>query len=179
MSLVHNALKKAELERQLVAHSSRETAVDPDRARPETATKKKRRRLSQLAVEVLIVMCLVGILAVFLVKFGQSQRLYPKQPVGRETPVEGVSASTPIDEAKVEPMGSQDATAVSPVPVKVYKLTGIMKDAEGRYMAILNNRVIGVGGYVEGATVRDIVEDRVAIDVDGREQILRLDGTTP
>jgi hypothetical protein len=54
-----------------------------------------------------------------------------------------------------------------------------MKDANGRFVAVLNNRVIGEGGYVEGATVRAISSDRITIDVDGREQVLRLDGATP
>jgi hypothetical protein len=66
-----------------------------------------------------------------------------------------------------EPAAAPDASAA-------YRVTGIMKDPEGAWCAVLNNRVVYEGHYVDGATVKKIERDRVTLDVAGRETVVRL-----
>jgi hypothetical protein len=55
-----------------------------------------------------------------------------------------------------------------------YKLSGIMKDPDGKYVAVLNGRVAYEGYYIDGATVKKIEHDRVTVEVTGHETVLRL-----
>lgn len=55
-----------------------------------------------------------------------------------------------------------------------YKISGIMKDPDGKYVAVLNGRVAYEGYYIDGATVKRIEHDRVALDINGRELVVRL-----
>ena len=49
-----------------------------------------------------------------------------------------------------------------------------MRDPDGKYVAVLNGRVAYEGYYIDGATLKKIEEDRATIEVNGREQVLRL-----
>lgn len=55
-----------------------------------------------------------------------------------------------------------------------YKLSGIMKDPDGKPVAVLDGRVAYEGYFIDGATVRKIETDRVTLDVKGQELVLRL-----
>jgi hypothetical protein len=55
-----------------------------------------------------------------------------------------------------------------------YKISGIMKDPDGKPVAVLNGRVTYEGYFVDGATVKKIDTDRVTLDVKGQEVVLRL-----
>jgi hypothetical protein len=55
-----------------------------------------------------------------------------------------------------------------------YKLSGIMKDPDGKYVAVLNGRVAYEGYYIDGATLEKIDPDRVTLDVKGQKTVLRL-----
>jgi hypothetical protein len=55
-----------------------------------------------------------------------------------------------------------------------YKLSGIMKDPDGKFVAVLNGRVAYEGYFIDGATVKKIERDRITIDDHGREAVLRL-----
>jgi hypothetical protein len=69
---------------------------------------------------------------------------------------------------------AQPAVTPSPIDVSRYKITGIMKDPQGNYCAVINGRVISVEQYIDGATVKKIERDRVTLDENGREFVVRL-----
>lgn len=183
MSLVHNALKKAEREKQRMVGGSRDSDAVPNGNLPASSADRGRGRLLPSLLAAIIVLCVAGPAAFYIVKRDQTRRPDPVQAVDlQETVVPVVveqAVSGPHDAPKIDPEPQMPPPADSSVSAKEYKLTGIMKDADQKYLAVLNNRVVGVGGYVEGATVREIGGDRITIEVDGREQVLRLDGTTP
>ena len=54
-----------------------------------------------------------------------------------------------------------------------FKLTGIMKMGDS-YAAVINGRVIYQDNYVDGAVVKKVERDRVTLDLNGRETVLRL-----
>ncbi len=81
------------------------------------------------------------------------------------------AASTPADAAT--------APSVAPPPAPVideskYKLSGIMKDPDGKPVAVVNGHVLYEGFSVEGATVKKIDTDHVTLDVRGHDVVLRL-----
>ena len=55
-----------------------------------------------------------------------------------------------------------------------YKLSGIMKDPDGKNVAVLDSRVVYEGYYIDGATVEKIEPDRVTLDVKGQKVVRRL-----
>jgi len=55
-----------------------------------------------------------------------------------------------------------------------FRVTGITKDSDGNYLAIINGQLRSVNQYVDGATIKKIERDRVTLEVDGHEQVLRL-----
>jgi hypothetical protein len=83
------------------------------------------------------------------------------QPVVASAPV-GVTAQQPL----APPAGSVEAG---------FRLTGVMKDPDGKYAAVINGRVVYESYYVGGATVKNIERDRVTlVDAQGKEIVLRL-----
>ena len=55
-----------------------------------------------------------------------------------------------------------------------YKISGIMKDPDGKPVAVLNGRVAYEGYFIDGATIKKIDPDRVTLDVKGQDLVLRL-----
>jgi hypothetical protein len=53
-----------------------------------------------------------------------------------------------------------------------WRVSGILV-SPGRRLAMINDRLIGVGEQVDGARVRNIYGDSVELDIDGRPVILR------
>jgi hypothetical protein len=77
------------------------------------------------------------------------------------------------------PAGSAAPASVPPPATPVideskYKLSGIMKDPDGKPVAVLDGRVAYEGYFIDGATVKKIETDRVTLDVKGNEVVLRL-----
>jgi hypothetical protein len=65
-------------------------------------------------------------------------------------------------------------TTAPPIDESKYKISGIMKDPDGKPMAVINGRAAYEGYYVDGATVEKIEADRVTIDIHGQKAVLRL-----
>jgi hypothetical protein len=61
-----------------------------------------------------------------------------------------------------------------PIDESKYKISGIMKDPDGKPMAIINGRATYEGYYVDGAIVEKIEDDRATINVNGQKTVLRL-----
>jgi hypothetical protein len=55
-----------------------------------------------------------------------------------------------------------------------FKLTGIMSAPEGGFSAVINGKAVAENSYVDGATVKKIGRDQVALDLDGHELFVRL-----
>ena len=55
-----------------------------------------------------------------------------------------------------------------------FKLTGIMSVPGGGFGAVINGKAVVEKNYVDGATVRRIDRDQVALDLNGRELMIRL-----
>ena len=72
------------------------------------------------------------------------------------------------------PIETQPAATPSPADASRYKITGIMKDPQGNYCAVINGRVLYVEQYIDGAVVKKIERDRVTLDENGREAVVRL-----
>jgi hypothetical protein len=68
----------------------------------------------------------------------------------------------------------QSGAAVTPRNVgdPRWQVTGILVSS-GRKVAMINNRLLGVGEKVDGARVRNIYGNSVELDIDGQLVVLR------
>jgi hypothetical protein len=218
MSLVHEALQKAEREKlrkagvapsapapvatthptvhtstahtPVVTVSVTPLAPEPIAHEPAPVVDAQSTATSILLPALIGCVAIVAIIAiVFLVTNAASILRQSKESVSAR-PATSVAAPAPTPVAKTrEPVSAQpavqplaEATALPTVPPPTvavadeskYKLSGIMKDPDGKFVAVLNGRVAYEGYYIDGATVKKIERDRVTIDVHGREAVLRL-----
>ena len=175
MSLVHEALEKAAREK---ARKSGPLAPSPSSGSglPQqvnlpaaippspsgvglpTATSRRSRLPWLLAVVALLA---IGVALWFAVKAYRQveQALQPPSP----TPAP-VNVVAPVPEG----------VAPAPVLESRYKVSGIMRDPDGTFVAVINGKVVSETQFVEGAIVKKIERDRVTLDVDGKETVLRL-----
>ncbi len=184
MSLVHDALQKAAREKQRrtgqevpsVSVTSPPPAavlrpVVPAPVVPPAPVAPARGPTLLLAGAVASV-AVVGIVAiVWLVS-----RSGGPVPAPAITPVAVTPAGAPAAEPAALPRPKEEPapTPLSADAAPEFKLTGIMKDPDGAFAAVLNGRVVYEGHYVDGATVKRIERDRLVIEVQGRESTLRL-----
>jgi hypothetical protein len=214
MSLVHEALQKAEREKQRklgttpsapVSHAAPQTIapavvhtpVGPAsvaHVAPATVPHKPAAIVEEptetndfLLPGLIGCVAIVAIIAiVFIVSNATSVLRQPKE----SSPV-AVTAAIPTATAQTAPAAAPQPTAAqtpaeSAAPVNVpppvapvtdeskYKISGIMKDPDGKPVAVLNGRVAYEGYFIDGATVKKIETDRVTLDIKGRELVLRL-----
>jgi len=103
------------------------------------------------------------------------ERVLPSPPPPR--------AAAPVEPRRIQPVPEQKtqppvaATPSLPEPAqppprgagKPFRVSGIgwQKDASLRY-AVINGSAVAEGGVVDGATVREIRQDRVVIERDGQ-----------
>jgi hypothetical protein len=208
MSVVHDALRKAERERQRRAGISELDAAAPAAPARPTQTEPPSQAADQsvppaaavlapvvpatgrsrrvfLAMLLGCVAMVAAIASAYLVIRGPAL-LRELRPDGETPAVNAAPAAAGLTVATEPPPAieaAEIASPSSPAPEPVaapapqpvsYQLTGIMRDADGNFCAIVNGRVVYAGGSVEGATVKSIETDRVNLDVDGRETVLRL-----
>ena len=212
MSLVHEALQKAEREKQrkVGAMPSAPVAVPtppPVHApavlalgttvpvapipreivahKPAPAVEAPQKTNPFLLPALIGCVAIVAIIAiVFLVSnatsaLRQSKEVSPAPAAIASAPVAKSTESTPPQRAlraSVEPSAPLSAppSATAAGNDSQYKLSGIMKDPDGKYVAVLNGRIAYEGYYIDGATVKKIEGNHITIDVSGREQVLRL-----
>jgi hypothetical protein len=55
-----------------------------------------------------------------------------------------------------------------------FKLTGIVGEPEGGFSAVINGKTVVENYYVDGALVKKIDRDHVALDLNGHEVVVRL-----
>jgi len=183
MSLVYEALQKAEREKDrktgtIPAHpeppASPAKPVTPRASAPVAPAETPapaRSHLTMLVVCVSVV-ALVGIVAVVLIamKNFTSATSAAVSPVASSPPMAGASA------ARTEPRASDPVAPPSPGATENdprFKLTGIMKMGD-TYGAVINGHIVYQDNYVDGAVVKKVERDRVTLNLNGRETVLRL-----
>ena len=174
MSLVHEALQKAEREKQRKAGVP---SLPPTSSPPSvafTVMKTMSDRKVQPATRswpVLFTTLLASVGLVALVAIG-TLVMVSRASTRKEPP-----APAPVAQTKPAPAAAPPVIPpqpVEPAPAAGFSLTGIMKDPGGQYCAVLNGRVVYEGHVVDGATVKRIERERVTLDVNGRETVVRL-----
>jgi hypothetical protein len=213
MSLVHEALRKAEREKQrkLGATRAEPIAVHPAMAEPvhspvphitvavapvipvvhEVVPQRSAPVVDEspdtnhfLLPALIGCVAIVAIIAiVFLASNASSvwRQLRESPSISTAAPAP-VAKSTAAVESKLPAQRPTDAATPSSVPppaplaadVSKYNLSGIMKDPDGKYVAVLNGRVAYEGYYIDGATVKGIDARTVTLDINGREMLLRF-----
>jgi hypothetical protein len=213
MSLVHEALRKAEREKQLkagtvptappppaqthapVVHTPvAANPVAPERrdapTRSQAPTAEQPREANHYLLPTLIgCVAIVAIIAiVFLISNASSLLRQTKENVAvtaSAAPVPVAQSTTPSDPAATAPSVTQptaDSTSTPSAPPSTipladeskYKISGIMKDPDGKPVAVINGRVAYEGYYIDGATVEKIETDRVTLDIKGQKALLRM-----
>lgn len=180
MSLVHDALQKAEREKQrrtgeitpptpvnlnVGAASVPRTVPPPPRSTPAATTPSPRRQVFPIFVAAVVVIA-VGFLAWTILR--RQPALAGAAPAAPSVPIKEIAVARP------EPRPPAETPTAPPADDPAYKLTGIMKNPDGTPCAIINGRVVSEDNYVDGATVKKIEKDRVTLDVNGRGVVKRL-----
>jgi hypothetical protein len=213
MSLVHEALLKAEREKQRKAAAAPSATVaapaaplgqakliyaprsveplSPVAREPVTVKTapagKAPSRSNQFLLPILI--GCVGIVATIAIVFlvgnatstlRQSKEVSPAPATVVSAPAAKLPEPPPLPAQRTAQVSAEPSAPSSPPPVtssadnSKYKLSGIMKDPDGKYVAVLNGRVAYEGYYVDGATVKKIEHDHVTIEANGRDRDLQL-----
>ena len=180
MSLVYEALQKAEREkeRKTGAIPAAPAAVPPQPVRtaaappatPAVAPKDNSR--SYLSV-LIVGVSLVAVAALAYVVVIASQRATELRPNSEGGSRPGVTAPETAVRPEPRPPAEAAATATATENNPRFKLTGIMKMGDS-FGAVINGRVVYQDNYVDGAVVKKVERDRVTLDVNGRETVLRL-----
>lgn len=202
MSLVHEALQKAEREKlrkagvapaapivpqptpvtvaSRVAHEQPVAAGKPlpqDTQIPSQVTKPSKESSGLLTVLLSLVALVALVAIVFLVSRTTFSFREPEPPAGQATGSTGNNPPSVEPPDAVAPGTSAATPASTPTATtdtSAYKLSGIMDDPDGKWSAVLNGRVVYEGYQVDGATVKKIERNRVLLDIAGREAELRL-----
>jgi hypothetical protein len=96
-------------------------------------------------------------------------------PAAKSTaPAAPQSTAPPPTESAAPANVAVPPSAAPVIDESKYKLSGIMKDPDGKPVAVLNGRVAYEGSFIDGATVKKIETDRAILDVKGQEVVLRL-----
>jgi hypothetical protein len=222
MSLVHEALRKAEREKQRKAGAVPSAPVAPHQPAPpppaqthtpvvpapvaatptvtarrdavpslQNPVEERSRETNHFLLPALIgCVAIVAIIAiVFLVSnfssvIRQTREIaptaipsaaaapVPQSPAPANPPPTAPSVAQPAADSATTPSIPSPPMAI--VDESKYKISGIMKDPDGKPMAVINGRVTYEGYYVDGATVAKIETDRVTLDIKGQKGILRL-----
>jgi hypothetical protein len=181
MSLVYEALRKAEREKERKTGTPpvreekpvvpvKPVASPPPAPAPANRLETPSRGYLSMLIACVSVVALVGIVYMVL--------LATKNVVSSPTaPPIVTAAGTPSVTTATEPAASPASTPPAPAtPTENdsrFKLTGIMKMGDS-FGAVINGRVVYQDNYVDGAVVKKVERDRVTLDVNGREAVLRL-----
>ena len=163
MSLVYEALQKAAQESQRTAGRPAPPIVPAPLPQPPVAAAPPRSSAPTIWITGFSVMLFAVAVSALIV---MAKKTTPPTPPPTTTPP--VTAVTPAP-AAVPAVASADSTANDPR----FKLTGIMQLGE-KYSAVINGHVVAREQYVDGAIVKSVERDRVTLNVDGREIVVRL-----
>lgn len=165
MSLVYDALQKAAQENKRVTGQPAQPVLPP--ASPALLPVATRRSPALWITGLsLVAFTLVVGGAIIVVR-------KPAAPVGPATAAQPVASVAPVAAIPPAPVAAAllpaDTTANDPR----FKLTGIMR-LGAEYSAVINGHVVAREQYVDGAIVKSVERDRVTLNIDGREIVVRL-----
>ena len=166
MSLVYEALQKAEREKQRKTGSPPAPAPKPVVAeKPVTPVAAPAKSHQGVLVVVAASVALVAIVAIVLMVVRQT-------PAKTEEPVVRPVVPPVVKSQPVTPV----QTPVPPVKETALKLTGIAPLPDGGFCAFFAGQPLPVYEEqpIEGATVKKIEKDRVTLEINGRKVVLRL-----
>jgi hypothetical protein len=96
----------------------------------------------------------------------------PASPAAAPQPASAAAVPAPVTADSGAPQTQQPAV---PSPDPRYKISGITKDTDGKYWAIINGQLRSEDQYVDGATVKSVERDRATLTLDnGQTIVLRL-----
>jgi type II secretory pathway component PulC len=201
MSLVHEALQKAEREKQrkagitLAAPPRPETTTAPAppvssvtvvspaataqvaHTAPAVTVAESPRTHHALLTTLIVAVGIVALVAiVYLVGNATSTIRESQRAVNAVTPTIA-NAPAAKDSPAAEAAPTQTVPTSEPAATDArFRLTGITVDPgnSGKFLAIINGQLRSENQYIDGATIKKIERDRVTIEVDGHEQVLRL-----
>lgn len=159
MSLVHEALEKAAREKARKTGPVPSSGSGlPQQVNLPGAT-PRRSRLPWVLAGVALIAVLVALW--FAVRAYRQVEQAFQPPTPPPTPVKAIEPAPVV---------------VTPAPATEtrFKVTGIMRDPDGTFVAVINGKVVSETHYVDGATVKKIERDRATLEVDGKEVVLRL-----
>ncbi len=167
MSLVHEALQKAEQEKHRKAGITAAPVCAPKPvSQPAPATKPASAPLpakSHQPVLWALTIC-VALVAVVAIVWMMTSRgkdtIVQTERIVEKAPVSSVAPTT-------EPPAIDPAAAA-------FKLTGIVVMPDGVTTAVINGKTVYETHFVDGAIVKKIERDRVTLDLAGRDVVLRL-----
>lgn len=193
MSLINEALKRAETEKRLNSSDPAETgASDGAASTDRTAPADSGRRTGWRSAIILGTCVVLAVLTVTYLSLPQTRPNLPPEEVSAESIVplptaasaparsggDRQAATRPAPEPVVQPAGEDPGAAAPQEPVanfspEQFNLGGIMESGTGAH-AIVNNHLVAVGDEVEGAKVVVIRKYTVVLEKDGKRISLRL-----
>lgn len=146
MSIIYDALKRVE-------KSASGTTADRDRLKTNPPNKPKP----------ILVFILVILSALFAGNITYYLLMHPKRkPTPPPAPVIAIPAKPP------EPLVNEEKpVAPLPAPDPTLTLSGVFFQ-HGKGYALINNRILEAGDKIEGATIKEISLEKVALDFEGR-----------
>jgi hypothetical protein len=185
MSLVYEALQKAEREKQRKAgivpppSPAREVRPVPvenprQQTEPPPATVAPARAYQPFLVSLVVCVSVVALVAIVYLVAAATRP--GTSPVVTDTTAAAAPAPAVTAPAAPAPVTTDPPAALPPLnPMDArFRLTGIMRNPEGKFGAVINGKVVYDEYYVDGATVKSISHDRVILDIGGRETVVRL-----
>jgi len=150
LSIIYDALKKLDKNKggNIAPRANENTP------KPTTGPKKSNKQV--------LVVILVILTAVFSFKIAAN--LFPKPKVQPAAILTAVTSHTPIP-----PFSSADSNEEPPASLNEPKLilSGSYFQGDEGY-ALINNRIVKVGDIIQGARVKEISLEKVALEFDGR-----------
>lgn len=187
MSLVHQALRKAEQEK--LRKTGRPLTTGPERILPPPEAITSRPAVTAAAASGPSlpaqatasprgrgwwILGLAGLVVLTAVLAGLVLLQQGKHPGETSPPAETVAAdATPAAAPAAIPESVAPVAVADPDDAR-FKLTGITQLPGGESAAVINGQLRSVDQYIDGAIIKKIEPDRVTLDVDGREIVKRL-----
>jgi hypothetical protein len=170
MSLVYEALQKAEREKRNKTGPAPVAAPPAPVKQPEPTVASVPPPAPRVNYLGLLVACvsIVALVAIVVIVVQAARSLGEK----RSRPVAAESPPAPV--AEPPPTVAAPSPTTSTANDSRFRLTGITGNEEIGYGAFINGRLVYPEHYVDGAIVKKIERDRVTLNVDGHEVVVRL-----
>jgi hypothetical protein len=171
MSLVYEALQKAEREKQRKTGAAPASPLPVAEARPisaptpvPVAAPAAPRSYQPLLLGLIGCVCIVALVAI----------LYLVSNSTKPAPATATTVTNTVITTAAAPSAvASELPPLNPIDAR-FRISGIMRDSEGKFGAVLNGKIVYEGYYVDGATVKSITQDRAVLDIGGKEAVVRL-----